>query len=101
MATRDKKKTIMKVLDGVMDPEMNIPVTDLGLIYHVDIDPKQNVNIRMTLTTLGCPLFDMIEQEIKNKLQRRGFNDIKVELTFDPPWSMEKMSEKAKAMLGI
>lgn len=57
----------------------------------------------MTLTTIGCPLISLIETEIKNKLSELGIleKNIIIELTFDPPWSMEKMSEKAKALLGI
>jgi metal-sulfur cluster biosynthetic enzyme len=61
------------------------------------------VKITMTLTTIGCPLFNLIEQEAKIKLKELGIdeNNIEFDLTFDPPWSMEKMSERAKAMLGI
>ncbi len=57
----------------------------------------------MTLTTIGCPLISLIEKEIKSKLEELGFEekDIEIELTFDPPWSMDKMTEKAKAILGI
>ncbi len=86
-----------------MDPELNISITDLGLVYDVKVDKKNKVFIKMTLTTIGCPLFNLIEQEVKSKLDEMGVteNDIKMELTFDPPWSMEKMSERAKAMLGI
>ena len=57
----------------------------------------------MTLTTIGCPLFSLIETQIKDKIQELGLKeeDISLELTFDPPWSMEKMSKKGRAMLGI
>ena len=57
----------------------------------------------MTLTTIGCPLFSLIEKQVKDKIGELGVKeeDISLELTFDPPWSMEKMSKKAKAMLGI
>jgi metal-sulfur cluster biosynthetic enzyme len=94
---------IQNKLSEVMDPELNIAITDLGLIYEVTQPTPEKVTIKMTLTTLGCPLFETIEFDIKNKIGELGYTDdtIKIELTFDPPWSMERMSERAKAMLGI
>ncbi len=96
------EKKVRELLENVMDPELNISVVDLGLIYEIKVE-KEHVYIKMTLTTIGCPLFNIIEQEIKNKLSELNINqeNVKIELTFDPPWTMEKMSEKAKAMLGI
>ncbi len=93
---------IEKKLEEVLDPELNISIVDLGLVYKVKIE-KAKVKILMTLTTIGCPLISLIETEVKSKLKELGFleKNIIVELTFDPPWSMEKMSEKAKALLGI
>lgn len=97
------EQTIRNKLSEVMDPELNISIVDLGLVYKVDLDKSGKTKITMTLTTIGCPLFSLIEQEAKSKLKEIGLSDdkIKFELTFDPPWSMEKMSERAKAMLGI
>ena len=85
-----------------MDPELDISIIDLGLVYEVSI-MKNKVHIKMTLTSLGCPLFDTIQEEIHHKLTQLGIDkkNIKIELTFDPPWSMDLMTEKAKAMLGI
>jgi metal-sulfur cluster biosynthetic enzyme len=93
---------IKKALQKVLDPELNISIVDLGLIYDIIIN-KNKVKIVMTLTTVGCPLYNLIEDEIKNQLVNLGFKkeDIEIELTFDPPWSIEKMSPKAKALLGI
>ncbi len=93
---------IKKKLEEVLDPELNISIVDLGLVYDVNVE-KSKVKILMTLTTIGCPLISLIEGEVKSKLKELGINEknIIVELTFDPPWSMEKMSEKAKALLGI
>lgn len=95
------KKQVMDTLQDVLDPELNISIVDLGLIYKVDVGKQ--VKITMTLTTIGCPLIGTIEEEIKQKLRELNVDEknIKVELTFDPPWSMEKMSPRAKAMLGI
>ena len=90
----------MKKLKEVNDPELNISIVDLGLVYNVEV-AKTGVVVTMTLTTIGCPLFSLIEQEIYNKLHTIGLSNVKITLTFDPPWTMEKMSEKAKAKLGI
>ena len=95
-------KQIKNKLTEVMDPELNISIVDLGLIYQTKII-KNKVKIVMTLTTIGCPLIDIIQAEIKNKIAELGIKEenISLELTFDPPWRMEKMSKKGKAMLGI
>ncbi|OGK52117.1 hypothetical protein A2970_02635 [Candidatus Roizmanbacteria bacterium RIFCSPLOWO2_01_FULL_44_13] len=96
------EEAIQKKLAEVMDPEINISIIDLGLIYGVKME-KEKVTITMTLTTIGCPLISMIEGEIKNKLNEIGLTEdqVRIDLTFDPPWSMEKMTKKGKAMLGI
>jgi metal-sulfur cluster biosynthetic enzyme len=91
----------METLASVMDPELHMSITDLGLVYGVKVAPDKKTTITMTLTTLGCPLYPMIEQDIHNKLYQAGFKEVTVTLTFDPPWSMERMSERAKATLGI
>ena len=96
------KKQVEDKLHDVMDPELHMSIMDLGLVYKVEVKDKK-IHIRMTLTTLGCPLFDTIQEEVETKLGALGFkpDDIKIELTFDPPWSMDRMSDNAKAMLGI
>mgnify|MGYP001066174296 CR=1 FL=1 len=96
------KKTIKDKLKEVLDPEIGISIVDLGLIYQIEIE-KEKVKILMTLTTVGCPLFSLIEEEIKNKLEELGFKkeNIFLQLTFDPPWTMERMSKEARAILGI
>ena len=96
------EKQIKNKLTEVMDPELNISIVDLGLVYKTKLI-KNKVKVVMTLTTIGCPLFSLIETQVKDKIKELGFKDenIILELTFDPPWSMEKMSRRAKAMLGI
>lgn len=96
-----KQQVEDKLLD-VMDPELNMSIVDLGLVYEVTVTGEK-VHILMTLTTLGCPLFDTIQEEIESKLEQIGVQaeNIEIKLTFDPPWSMERMTERAKAMLGI
>lgn len=95
------KKQVMTKLEEVLDPELHISIIDLGLIYDVS-EKEGDVAIKMTLTTLGCPLFETIESEVKDKLKAiKGIKKINIDLVFDPPWTMERMSEKAKAMMGI
>ncbi len=90
-------------LKEIPDPELGISVWELGLIYGVDIDRKKAVvTIRMTLTSIGCPLFDLISNPIKEKVgEVKGVKRVDVELTFEPPWSPDKMSEEAKMELGM
>ena len=104
------QEQIKKKLKEVVDPEINISIVDLGLVYKIDINQSKNkkndscqVKIIMTLTTIGCPLFSLIEEEIKNKISQLGISkeNITVELTFDPPWSIERISDRARAILGF
>jgi len=92
----------MEKLETVMDPEINISIVDLGLIYKVELKEK-SVFITMTLTTIGCPLYDFMKQDVREKIKELGFLDknIKIKLVFDPPWSTDKMTPRGKAILGI
>lgn|SRR3972149_3878101 len=95
------EKKIYKKLEEVQDPELRISIVDLGLVYDVK-EKKGNVDIKMTLTTMGCPLFDVIELEVKEKLKEiKYIKDVSISLVFDPPWSIELMTDQGKAMLGI
>lgn len=88
-------------LREVPDPELNIPLVDLGLIYKVKVN-KNSVHIVMTLTTIGCPLFAVIDQQIKDKvLEIPSIKKVTTKLVFDPPWGMEMMTDEAKVELGI
>jgi metal-sulfur cluster biosynthetic enzyme len=96
------KKQIEKVLAGVPDPELGISITDLGLIYDVKVDKKGNVEILMTLTTIGCPLFNLISDPIREKVKAvSGVSGVEINLTFEPPWTPDKMSKEAKMQLGL
>ncbi|KKR34229.1 MAG: hypothetical protein UT63_C0004G0016 [Candidatus Gottesmanbacteria bacterium GW2011_GWC2_39_8] len=96
------KQLILKQLEKVPDPELNISIVDLGLVYDAKVDKKNNVEVVMTLTSMGCPLFSQIEEPIKAELGKiKGIGEITVELTFEPPWTPERMSEKAKAVMGF
>lgn len=101
--TKITEDQIRTQLENVLDPELNISIVDLGLVYEIKVNPDKTAHIKMTLTTLGCPLFETIEQDVKSSLKQIGLAEekVKLELTFEPPWSMERMSERGKAMLGI
>src|SRR3989338_3327277 len=95
------EKLIYKKLGMVIDPELYISIVDLGLIYGGKVR-HNSVSIDMTLTTIGCPLFSILEKDIKGKVSEvKGVKNVDVNLKFDPPWSLERMSEKARAQLGI
>jgi len=97
------KKQIEDVLKSIPDPEIGVSLWDLGLIYDVSIDKKTgNVCVQMTLTTIGCPLFSLISEPIKSEVGKLpGVKGVDVDLTFDPPWSPERMSKSAKQQLGF
>lgn len=98
----DMKAKIHKALKGVDDPELGYSIVDIGLIYDVEIDDKKNVVVVMTLTSMGCPLFGVIESDVHKAVRSvEGVTDVSVELTFDPPWSPELMTEEVRAELGI
>ena len=96
-------KAIKEKLNEVLDPEIGISIVDLGLIYGVEISELEKVTITMTLTTPGCPLIGLIEEDIRLKIQQLGIkkNNIEIKVTFDPPWSMDKMTKKGKKQLGF
>ena len=85
-------------LKKVMDPELGVSLVDLGLIYETSLSKEGIAHIKMTLTTMGCPLFPVIEKDIENHLMEiEEVNDVKIELTFDPPWNPSMMTDEAKA----
>ena len=93
---------IVKALKEVYDPEIPVNVYDLGLIYNIDVDNDNNVEIRMTLTAPNCPIADDILKEVHDKVKEiEEVNEVDVKLVFDPPWDKEMMSEEAKLDLGL
>ena len=97
------KSDIEEVLKTIPDPEIGVSLWDLGLIYNIGIDNSAGtVDILMTLTTIGCPLFNLIDGPIKDGVGKlEGVKNVNVELTFEPPWSTERMSDDAKMQLGF
>ena len=96
------EKQILDAIKTVYDPEIPVNIYDLGLIYDVDVDEYDNVDITMTLTAPNCPVADSILLEVKEKVSNiEGTGKVNVELTFDPPWDKTKMSEQAMLELGF
>ncbi|WP_319479462.1 iron-sulfur cluster assembly protein [uncultured Draconibacterium sp.] len=93
---------IINNLKEVYDPEIPVNVYDLGLIYNVDVDENNQANILMTLTAPGCPVVDVLVDDITQAAQSvDGIEKVDVELTFEPPWDKSMMSEEARLELGF
>jgi len=98
----DLKDKVVEAIKTVYDPEIPVDVFELGLIYEINIYPVNNVYIQMTLTSPSCPSAEVIPGEIEQRVKAvEGVNDVKIELTFDPPYSQDMMSEAAKLELGF
>ena len=96
---RDK---VIAAIKTVYDPEIPVDVYELGLIYEISVFPVNNIFILMTLTSPSCPSAEVIPVEVEQKIKEiEGVSSVKVELTFDPPYSQEMMSEAAKLELGF
>jgi len=91
---------VRESLTKCMDPEVPLNIVEMGLVYGIDITPSNDVNIKMTLTTQGCPLHQTLVQDVTRYVKKvPGVNDVKVDIVWNPPWTMDKMSEAAKAKL--
>ena len=93
---------IIKVLTDIKDPEMDMNIYDLGLIYDISIDNFNNIKIIMTLTTVNCPVADSFPLEVAKKVHElKDVGQVSIKLTFEPPWNKDMMSEDAKLALGF
>ena len=93
---------IVKVLKTIFDPEIPVDIYELGLIYDIFVNEDNDVKVLMTLTTPNCPVAESLPLEVKNKI--KDMDEVKsaeVEMTFDPPWSKDLISEEAKLELGF
>jgi metal-sulfur cluster biosynthetic enzyme len=98
VATRDE---VMEVLRQVEDPELGMDVVDLGLVYEVDVEDAK-AKVLYSLTSMGCPAGPLIAQDIDSAVRQvEGIEDVELELTFDPPWTPDRMSDDAKFILGF
>jgi len=96
------EERVRQALTQVYDPELGINIVDLGLVYEIEVRDNGDVDIRYSLTTMGCPIGPLIEDQIRAFLAPiEGLGEVRPELVFRPAWSPEMMSDEAKAALGI
>ncbi len=101
MATEMKDK-LMQALENVIDPELGIDIVNLGLVYDAEMNDDGEAIVTMTLTSMGCPLAGVIQQEVKAALSDvPEVQDAEVNIVWNPPWDKDKMSRMAKIALGI
>ena len=99
---KSREERVVDVLKSCYDPEIPVNIYDLGLIYEVRVDPGNDVFVKMTLTSPACPVAETLPPEVENKIRELpDVNSAKVEITFDPPWDKEMMSEEARLELGM
>jgi len=98
VATRDE---VMEILRTVEDPELGMDIVDLGLLYEVEIE-NSTAKVTYSLTSMGCPAGPLIAQDIDGAVRQvEGIENVELELTFDPPWTPDRMSDDAKFILGF
>ncbi len=93
---------VIDMIKTCYDPEIPVDIWELGLIYEIDIDTENNLKVKMTLTSPSCPVAESLPPEVEQKLNDvEGIKSAKIELTFEPPWTKEMMSEVAQVELGF
>jgi FeS assembly SUF system protein len=96
------EERVVAALHGVFDPEIPVNIYELGLIYDLKVDPSGAVSIRMTLTSPACPVAGALPAEVQSKVQAvPGVTSATVQLVWEPPWEMSRMSEEARLQLGL
>ena len=96
------ENAVILSLKNIHDPEIPVNIYDLGLIYAIVIDDELNVQITMTLTSPNCPVAESLPAEVKTGIKMiDGVKEVDIEITFDPPWSMERLSEETMLELGL
>ena len=99
---KNLKEEIVEALQSVYDPEIPVSIYELGLIYDIIIKDKNDIDIIMTLTTPHCPEAQTIPEKVADVVSLvKGVNEVKVEITWEPPWTQDKMTEAAKLELGL
>lgn len=100
--TEETQAAVMAALETVIDPELGIDLVNLGLIYNVEVNNEGVCAVDMTLTTMGCPLADVIVTDVRNAvLKVDGISDVMIEFVWYPAWGPERMSRYAKIALGM
>ena len=96
----EKLSQARMLLKNVIDPELGLNIIDLGLVYDLKID-QNRCHVLMTFTTMGCPISGALVNDVHEVLQPLGFDDVKVDITFSPPWTPDKLTPEGKQRLGI
>jgi len=98
----DIKSKVIEVVKKIFDPEIPVNIYELGLIYKIDVDEKNKVNVDMTLTSPNCPVAESLPNEVKENIKKvEGVSDVNLNLVWEPPWDKDKMSEAAKLELNL
>jgi len=93
---------VIEVVKKIYDPEIPVNIYELGLIYKIDVDEKNKVNVDMTLTSPNCPVAESLPNEVKENIKKvEGVSDVNLNLVWEPPWDKDKMSEAAKLELNL
>ena len=96
------KDKVINQIKKVYDPEIPVNIYELGLIYKIEVDDKNKVNVDMTLTSPNCPVAESLPNEVKEHIMKvDGVSDVNLNLVWEPPWDKEKMSEAAKLELNL
>ena len=98
----DIKNRVIEEVKKIYDPEIPVNIYELGLIYKIEVDEKNKINIDMTLTSPNCPVAESLPKEVKENIMKvEGVSDVNLNLVWEPPWDKDKMSEAAKLELNI
>ena len=98
----DIKSKVIDAVKKIYDPEIPVNIYELGLIYKIDVDEKNKVNVDMTLTSPNCPVAESLPNEVKDNIKKvEGVSDVNLNLVWEPPWDKDKMSEAAKLELNL
>ena len=98
----DIKNKVVEEIKKIYDPEIPVNIYELGLIYKIEVDQKNNVLVDMTLTSPNCPVAESLPNEVKqNIIKIEGVSDVKLNIVWEPPWDKDKMSEAAKLELNL
>ena len=98
----DIKSQVIEAIKKIYDPEIPVNIYELGLIYKIEVDEKNKVNIDMTLTSPNCPVAESLPKDVKENIKKiEGVSDVNLNLVWEPPWDKDKMSEAAKLELNL
>ena len=98
----DIKNRVIEAVKKIFDPEIPVNIYELGLIYKIEVDEKNKINIDMTLTSPNCPVAESLPKEVKENIMKvEGVADVNLNLVWEPPWDKDKMSEAAKLELNL